>query len=130
MARCCENIERLFGKAENDFERINIALQQSSEYNCVIILKGRYTLIAEKGKGWVNITGNAGLAKGGSGDILTGILTALLAQKYEPLQVALLGVYLHGFAADLSQQIQSHESMLASDVVEHLGEAFNNILIQ
>lgn len=125
-----KEFERLFGKAENDFERINIALRQSSEYKCVIILKGRYTLIAKNGKGWFNTTGNAGLAKGGSGDILTGILTALLAQKYEPLQVALLGVYLHGFAADLSLQIQSHESMLASDVVEHLGEAFNNIIIQ
>ena len=59
-------------------------------------------MIANNGKGWFNTTGNAGLAKGGSGDILTGIITALLAQKYQPLQAALFGVYLHGIAADLT----------------------------
>jgi len=125
-----KEFERLFGKAENDFERISNTLQQSMQYNCIIILKGRYTLVAQNGKGWFNITGNAGLAKGGSGDILTGILTALIAQKYQPLQAALLGVYLHGTAADLALQTQSRESMLASDVAAYLGEAFKSILIQ
>ncbi|MEP6466706.1 MAG: NAD(P)H-hydrate dehydratase [Parafilimonas sp.] len=122
-----KEFERLFGKAENDFERIDMALQQSKKLNCVIILKGRYTLIVKNGEGWFNTTGNAGLAKGGSGDILTGIITALLAQKYDPLQAALLGVYLHGLAADFTLQIQSKETMLASDVVEHLSEAFNSL---
>ena len=122
-----KEFERLFGKAENDFERIEIALQQSKKYNCVIVLKGRYTLIAKNGEGWFNTTGNAGLAKGGSGDILTGIITALLAQKYDALQAALLGVYLHGLAADFTLQIQSKETMLATDVIEHLSEAFNNL---
>ncbi|MEO8712827.1 MAG: NAD(P)H-hydrate dehydratase, partial [Parafilimonas sp.] len=120
-----KEFERLFGKAENDFERIESALQQSKKYNCIIILKGRYTLIAKNGEGWFNTTGNAGLAKGGSGDILTGILTALLAQKYEPLHAALFGVYLHGLAADITLQTQSQESMLATDVIESLGAAFN-----
>jgi hydroxyethylthiazole kinase-like uncharacterized protein yjeF len=122
-----KEFERLFGKTENDFERIELALHQSSEHNCIIVLKGRYTLIAKKGEGWFNTTGNAGLAKGGSGDILTGIITALLAQKYEPLQAALFGVYLHGLAADFALQIQSQESMLASDVVENLAAAFNDL---
>ncbi|MEP6681728.1 MAG: NAD(P)H-hydrate dehydratase [Parafilimonas sp.] len=122
-----KEFERLFGKAENDFERIDMALQQSKKLNCVIVLKGRYTLIAKNGEGWFNTTGNAGLAKGGSGDILTGIITALLAQKYDPLQAALLGVYLHGLAADFTLQIQSKETMLASDVVEHLSDAFNSL---
>jgi len=122
-----KEFERLFGKAESDFERIKMALEQSIKYNCIIVLKGRYTLIADKGKGWLNTTGNAGLAKGGSGDILTGIITALLAQKYEPLNAALFGVYLHGLAADVTLEKQSEESMLASDVVENLGTAFNNL---
>jgi NAD(P)H-hydrate epimerase len=122
-----KEFERLFGKAENDFERIKMALEQSTKYNCIIVLKGRYTLIAGKGRGWFNTTGNAGLAKGGSGDILTGIITALLAQKYEPLNAALFGVYLHGLAADVTLEKQSEESMLASDVVENLGTAFNNL---
>ena len=104
-----------------------MALEQSTKYNCIIILKGRYTLIADKGKGWFNITGNAGLAKGGSGDILTGIITALLAQKYDSLNAALFGVYLHGLAADITLEKQSEESMLASDVIENLGTAFNNL---
>jgi hydroxyethylthiazole kinase-like uncharacterized protein yjeF len=122
-----KEFERLFGKAENDFERMNYALQQSAKHNCVIVLKGRYTFITKNGEGWFNTTGNAGLAKGGSGDILTGIITALLAQKYQSLQAALLGVYLHGLAADLALQTQSQESMLASDVVNYLGAAFNSL---
>jgi len=122
-----KEFERLFGKAENNFERIESALLQSKKYNCVIVLKGAFTLIACNGEGWFNTTGNAGLAKGGSGDILTGIIAALLAQKYQPLQAALLGVYLHGFAADITLEKQSEESMLASDVVENLGTAFNNL---
>ncbi|HEX5151375.1 MAG TPA: NAD(P)H-hydrate dehydratase [Parafilimonas sp.] len=122
-----KEFERLFGKAENDFERMKMALERSSKHNCIIVLKGRYTLIAAKGKGWFNITGDAGLAKGGSGDILTGIISALLAQKYDPLNAALFGVYLHGLAADITLEKQSEESMLASDVVENLGTAFNNL---
>jgi len=122
-----KEFERLFGKAENDFERMEAALKQSSKYNCIIVLKGTYTLIAGKGKGWFNTTGNAGLAKGGSGDILTGIITALLAQKYEPFNAALFGVYLHGLAADICLEKQSEESMLASDVIENLGAAFNSL---
>jgi NAD(P)H-hydrate epimerase len=122
-----KEFERLFGKAENDFERIANALQQSKNYNCIIVLKGRYTLIAKDGAAWFNTTGNAGLAKGGSGDILTGVLTALLAQKYQPSYSAIFGVYLHGLAADLALQTQSQESMIASDVVECLGAAFNSL---
>ncbi|MBV9963065.1 MAG: NAD(P)H-hydrate dehydratase [Parafilimonas sp.] len=122
-----KEFERLFGEAKNDFERIEMALQQSLKHNLIIVLKGRYTLIAKNGEGWFNTTGNAGLAKGGSGDILTGIITALLAQKYEPLQAALFGVYLHGLAADFALQTQSQETMLSSDVVEHLSDAFSSL---
>jgi ADP-dependent NAD(P)H-hydrate dehydratase / NAD(P)H-hydrate epimerase len=122
-----KEFERIFGKAANDFERMETALQQSIQCNCIIVLKGRYTLVAHNGKGWFNTTGNAGLAKGGSGDILTGIITALLAQRYQPLQAALLGVYIHGLAADISLERQSEESMLAHDVVENLGAAFNDL---
>jgi len=122
-----KEFERLFGKANNDFDRINIAIEQSSEHNLIIVLKGRYTFIAKKGEGFFNITGNAGLAKGGSGDILTGIITALLAQEYSPLDAALLGVYIHGLAADLALQQQSMESMMASDVLQFLGAAFSRL---
>jgi hydroxyethylthiazole kinase-like uncharacterized protein yjeF len=122
-----KEFERIFGKAANDFERVETALQQSTQCNCVIVLKGRYTLIAHKGKGWFNTTGNAGLAKGGSGDILTGIITALFAQRYQPFEAAQFGVYIHGLAADITLEKQSEESMLAHDVIENLGSAFNDL---
>jgi NAD(P)H-hydrate epimerase len=67
------------------------------------------------------------LAKGGSGDALTGIITAFLAQVYEPLNAAILGVFLHGLAADITLETQSEESMLITDVIKNLGKAFKKI---
>jgi ADP-dependent NAD(P)H-hydrate dehydratase / NAD(P)H-hydrate epimerase len=122
-----KEFDRLFGKAENDFERINKAIELSKQYPFILVLKGHYTLIAAAGKGFFNTTGNAGMAKGGSGDMLTGIITSLLAQKYKPLQAAIFGVYIHGLAADMSLHHQSYESLLPSDVIEHLGKAFKYI---
>lgn len=120
-----KEFERLFGEVKNDFERINVALEKSAKSNFIIVLKGRYTFIVQHGKGWFNTTGNAGLAKGGSGDILTGIITALIAQKYKPSEAAILGVYIHGLAAEYALEDQSMESMMAGDVIKNLGDAFN-----
>ncbi len=122
-----KEFERVFGKAGNDFERANKAIELSLVYPFVIVLKGHYTLVASGGKGYFNTTGNAGMAKGGSGDMLTGIITALLAQKYTPLQAAIFGVYLHGFAGDKALEKQSLESLLPSDMIEYLGSAFQEI---
>ena len=123
-----KEFDRLFGICENDFERMNKAIELSLQNNFIIILKNHRTLIAHKGKGFFNTTGNAGLAKGGSGDTLTGMLAALLAQGYNSLQASILGVYLHGLAADLSVQNQSQESLLATDVINNIGKAFNTII--
>jgi NAD(P)H-hydrate epimerase len=120
-----KEFDRLFGVCENDFERITKTIEISLQNNFIIILKNHYTLIAHKGKGYFNTTGNAGLAKGGSGDTLTGMLAALLAQGYNPLQASILGIYLHGLAADLSLENQSQESLLATDVINNIGKAFN-----
>ena len=120
-----KEFERLFGVCENDFERLQNAIEITVQYSFIIILKGHYTLIAADGKGYFNNTGNSGLAKGGTGDVLTGMVTSLLAQHYEPLQAALIGVYLHGLAADLALENQSTESLLATDVIEAIGKAFN-----
>lgn len=119
-----KEFERLFGKFENETDRINKAIELSAQYDFTIVLKGHHTLVATGGKGWFNNTGNAGLAKGGSGDILTGIITAFLSQGYTGNIAAKCAVYLHGLAADLTLQQQSLESMLASDIIEHIGEAF------
>jgi NAD(P)H-hydrate epimerase len=115
----------MFGGSDDDFTRLQLALGKAREHQCIIVLKGHYTFIAMPGgKGYFNSTGNPGMAKGGSGDALTGILTALLSQGYSPNEAALFGVYLHGLAGDLAAQDISQESMLASDLIDHLGKAF------
>jgi NAD(P)H-hydrate epimerase len=120
--------EKLFGQATNDFDRIDLALQQSTKLNCYIILKGHHSFIAcPGGTGYFNTTGNAGMATAGSGDVLTGILTALLAQGYSTQNAALLSVYLHGLAGDLALETQSQESIIASDIIGCLGPAFQQI---
>ncbi|MDP1811178.1 MAG: NAD(P)H-hydrate dehydratase [Sediminibacterium sp.] len=123
-----KEFDRLFGSCENDYERADKAMALSKKYPFIIILKGHHSLIAADGRGWYNLTGNAGLAKGGSGDVLTGMLTALLAQQYSPLHAALIGVYLHGLAADIAIEEQSMESLLATDIIEMIGKAFRKVL--
>jgi ADP-dependent NAD(P)H-hydrate dehydratase / NAD(P)H-hydrate epimerase len=120
-----KEFERLFGKTENDFERLQLALQKSKEHYIYIILKGHHTFIGTpNGTSFFNSTGNAGMAKGGSGDVLSGIITGLLAQGYTPLQSCVMGVYLHGLAGDIAAAKFSQEAMVATDIVECLGEAF------
>jgi len=98
-------------------------------YKVLIVLKGAHTAIVNSdGQCYFNSTGNAGLATAGTGDVLTGILTALLAQGYVPLHAAMAGVYLHGLAADLALNSQSAESLIASDVIQNLGNAFKQLL--
>jgi hydroxyethylthiazole kinase-like uncharacterized protein yjeF len=124
-----KEFERLFGTSPDDYARVDKAREMARRHQCIIILKGHYTFIAlPDGKGYFNSTGNAGMAKGGSGDVLTGILTALLGQKaYPPTEAALLGVYLHGLAGDLAAAADSQESMLPTDLTDHLGKAFQII---
>ncbi|MCC7030112.1 MAG: NAD(P)H-hydrate dehydratase [Chitinophagaceae bacterium] len=122
-----KEFDRLFGDHANRTERIKTALSVSKKFPLVIVLKGHLTLVAFDGKGYTNTTGNAGLAKGGSGDALTGMITAFAAQGYAPLQAAQLAVYLHGAAADLTLACQSEESMLITDVIENLGRAFRQL---
>ena len=123
-----KEFERLFGKTANDFERLQVAIQKSKELNSYIILKGHYSFISTpQGKGYFNSTGNAGMATAGSGDVLTGIITGLLAQGYPALEAALLAVYLHGSAGDIAASKISMESIIATDIVNCLGEAFKKI---
>jgi hydroxyethylthiazole kinase-like uncharacterized protein yjeF len=120
---------RLFGETPNEFERVPLALQKASELNCIIVLKGHYSFIATPGgKGFFNSTGNAGMATGGSGDVLTGILTGLLAQGYSSTESAILGVFLHGLAGDMAARSYSMEAMKAGDITDHLGKAFSFLL--
>ncbi len=100
----------------------------SAEYNCIVVLKGAYTSISEPGGMiWFNSTGNPGMATAGSGDTLTGIILSLLAQGYKPLDAALAGVFIHGLAGDIAAAGSSYESLIASDIIDCIGDAFNRI---
>lgn len=123
-----KEFERLFGKSESDFDRIDLALSKAKELNIFIVLKGHYTFIATPDrKGYFNSTGNAGMATAGAGDVLTGIITGLLAQNYSSLNSCILGVYLHGLAGDIAAGKISQEALIAGDIIDYLGEAFKKI---
>ncbi|HTL08997.1 MAG TPA: NAD(P)H-hydrate dehydratase [Chitinophagaceae bacterium] len=120
--------DRLFGASANDFARMRKAREKAQELQLIIVLKGHRTLIAMPGGNcFFNSTGNPGMATGGSGDVLTGILTSLLAQQYPPEQAALLGVYLHGLAGDLAAADLSEEAMIAGDITAHLAKGFQKL---
>jgi ADP-dependent NAD(P)H-hydrate dehydratase / NAD(P)H-hydrate epimerase len=120
--------ERLFGIFNSDFERIDTALAKAKEYNIIIVLKGPHTFIATPGgMGYFNNSGNPGMATGGTGDGLTGIIAGLLCQGYPPEHAAILGVYVHGLAGDLAASDYSQEALIASDLIEHIGEAFKTL---
>ena len=97
----------------------------------IIILKGAHTLIATPdGNHFFNSSGNPGMATAGSGDVLTGMLAGLLAQGYSPEDTAKLGVFLHGLAGDLALNQQSEESLIASDIICNIGEAFLSLVVK
>lgn len=122
-----KEFDRLFGNHNSEEERRNTAIAKAKEFKCIIVLKGHKTFITNGITSFINTTGNAGLAKGGSGDALTGIVLAFLAQGYEPINAAKLAVFMHGLSADITLQTQSEESMLITDVIENLGKAFQEI---
>ncbi|UAM98190.1 NAD(P)H-hydrate dehydratase [Polaribacter litorisediminis] len=124
-----KEFERLVGVSDNENERIKLQIDFSKRNKVYVVLKGHQTIIScPNGKIYRNTTGNAGMAKGGSGDALTGILTAFLAQNYTPKNTCILGVYIHGLAGDLAVQETGEFSLLASDVIKAIGRAFLEII--
>lgn len=120
--------EKLFGKTSNDFERLKLCMAMAKAHQCFILLKGPHTVVAcPNGETYYNLTGNAGMATAGSGDVLTGILTGLLAQGYAEKDACVLGVYLHGLAGDIGAKKISQEALISGDIVDYLGEAFKQI---
>ncbi len=114
---------RLVGEWQNDFERLELQRQLATRLKSIVVLKGAHTSIAmPTGEVYFNTTGNPAMATGGSGDVLTGILTALLAQQYPPQDAALLGVFLHGLAGDLASK--NRHAIIASDIIEEIPFAF------
>ncbi|HZH68482.1 MAG TPA: NAD(P)H-hydrate dehydratase, partial [Chitinophagales bacterium] len=123
-----KEFKRLVGKWNNDFERLETQRSFSISHQLIIILKGAHTSISDTdGQIYFNSTGNSGMATAGSGDVLTGIITALLAQNYSPIHTAIIGVFLHGLAGDLALTHQSKESLIASDIINNLGNAYKHL---
>ncbi|PTX22614.1 NAD(P)H-hydrate epimerase [Pontibacter mucosus] len=120
-----KEFERLVGKVKNDYDRLQHLREFCLEYGCYVVLKGGHTAIGTpEGKIYFNTTGNPGLATGGTGDVLTGIITALVGQQYTLEEACRLGVFIHGLAADLALQTVGEIGMTASDVIDHLPKAF------
>jgi ADP-dependent NAD(P)H-hydrate dehydratase / NAD(P)H-hydrate epimerase len=120
--------ERLVDKWNNDFDKLEKLKDLAVRIQSVIILKGAYSVIATPDKKLIfNSTGNPGMATGGSGDVLTGILAGLLAQSYASTDAAVIGVYLHGLAGDLAARDKGENSLIAGDIVDFLPAAFKKI---
>ncbi|WP_226064297.1 NAD(P)H-hydrate dehydratase [Kaistella polysaccharea] len=124
-----KEFERLFGATENSFGRLKLAQQKAAEFKIFIILKDHHTqIVTPDQRVFYNLTGNSGMAKGGSGDALLGIVTSLIAQNYSPENAAIFGVWLHGKAGDLAAEKFSKEAMLPSDLIDELGNAFKFLI--
>ncbi len=123
-----KEFSRLVGASENHFEHLEVLQNFAEVYQVYVLLKGAHSAIATpEGKLYFNTTGNPGMATAGSGDVLTGIITALLAQGYCSKDALLLGVYLHGKSGDLAAKDKGQEALIASDLIEYLGKAFLSI---
>ena len=120
-----KEFERLFGKTSNSFERLELQREMAMKYDIIIVLKGANTATAmPNGTVFFNTTGNPGMATAGSGDVLTGMILSLLAQRYTSEEAAVFGVYLHGLAGDLAVDEIGHEALIASDITDHIGKAY------
>jgi len=119
-----KELERLIGKWISEEEKFEKTISFSLQYNVIVVMKGAPTYIIHGETIYKNTTGNPALATAGSGDVLTGIITSFLAQGYESVQAAILGVYLHGLTADLAASKIGFQSFIASDSIGNLGGAF------
>lgn len=122
---------RLFGGKipKTASERKHRAIKISRKFKVILVLKGHRTVVAAPtGEVYVNQSGNPGMATGGSGDVLTGVIAAFLAQKIEPFKAACLGVFVHGYAGDLAAKQKGEISLIASDIIAALPSAFQGLI--
>lgn len=119
-----KELERLMGSWKTDDEMLQKTIDLSQKYQLIVLVKGAPSRVVFWPNIHLNTTGNVALATAGSGDVLTGIITGLLAQSYTPLEAAILGVYLHGKAADIAVPEMGTQAFIASDILNYLGKAF------
>ncbi len=120
-----KEFERLTKKFDDDYLRYKCLIDFATHYKLIVVLKGAYTCVAlPDGTCHFNSTGNPGMATAGSGDVLTGIILSLLSQGFDPKHAALAGVYLHGLAGDFAKEEIGETSLIASDIINYLPNAF------
>lgn len=119
-----KELERLIGTWDSEAAQLKKTMAFSKQHQLIVVMKGSPTHIIYGDLVYQNSTGNAALATAGSGDVLTGMITSLLAQSYEPINAALLGVYLHGLTADIALPETGYQSFIASDIIAYLGKAY------
>jgi len=119
-----KELERLLGSWHSEDEKRQKIIAFSKKYNVIVVMKGAPTRIIQQDTLYENTTGNPALATAGSGDVLTGMITSLLAQGYQPIEAAVLGVYLHGLIADIALPETGYQSFIASDIIRYIGKAF------
>jgi len=123
-----KELERLMGTWKHDYEKLEKLKAFSTKYSCILVLKGAHSVIVQNDQFYFNSTGNPSLATAGTGDVLMGMITGLIAQNYTALESAILGVFLHGRAADIAEKVaNSFETFIASDIFDWLAEAFTSI---
>ncbi|MDT0676888.1 NAD(P)H-hydrate dehydratase [Autumnicola musiva] len=123
-----KELQRLIGEWNDDFQKIDMVRKFCRQYKLIIVLKGAYTFTFDENNMYINTTGNPGMATAGSGDVLSGVITSLLSQKYDPLIAAVLGVYLHGRSGDIYAEEQSYEGLISGDIADNMGRAYNDLL--
>lgn len=117
-------LKRLIGKWKNDYDKLEKVKSFSNKHEVVVVIKGAYTVTVFGDQLYINTSGNPGMATAGSGDALSGIITGLLSQGYDPLLASVFGVYMHGRAGDIAAGQMGYEAVLAGDIIDNLPEAY------
>lgn len=125
-----KELERLIGEWTDDFDKLAKAKAFAKKYNVILLIKGAHSIIIYDNFVYINNTGNPGMATAGSGDVLTGMLTGLLSQNYDPISATIFGVYLHGKAGDIALSGLGYQALIARDIIDYIGDAYLDLFKQ
>ncbi len=117
-------LKRLIGKWKNDYDKLEKVKKFSKKHKVVVVIKGAYSITVFDNQLYINTSGNPGMGTAGSGDALSGVITGLLSQGYDPLLASVFGVYMHGLAGDIAAGQMGYEAVLAGDIIDNLSEAY------
>ena len=120
-------LKRLIGEWEDDFHKIELVKEFSQKYKIIVVLKGAHTFTIHNEEVFVNNSGNPGMATAGSGDVLSGVITSLLGQSYDPVAAAVLGVFIHGLSGDIAARDLGYEGVIAGDIAGNMGKAIKEL---